>query len=107
MTRPAPPVDPRGPAELVADTTRLAQLLSPWRPPDAGTDLGSALIAVFADMADEVLRRQGLDAEELEEGEEVTFGNGIEPPQHLVGHVGEDGDQCAAEIGSRVGRPPR
>jgi len=57
MTRPAPPVDPRSPGELVADTTRLAQLLSPWRPPDAGTDLGSALIAVFADMADEVLRR--------------------------------------------------
>ncbi|MGZ4656297.1 MAG: putative baseplate assembly protein [Blastococcus sp.] len=57
MTRPAPPVDPRGYADLVADTTRLAQLLSPWRPPDAGPDLGGALIAVFAGIAEQVLTR--------------------------------------------------
>lgn len=57
MTRPAPPVDPRGYADLVADTTRLAQLLSPWRPPEGGADLGGALIALFAGMAEQVLQR--------------------------------------------------
>ncbi|MCU1670268.1 MAG: hypothetical protein JWP40_3195 [Blastococcus sp.] len=57
MTRPAPPVDPRGYSDLVADTTRLAQLLSPWRPPEGGTDLGGALVALFAGMADQVLQR--------------------------------------------------
>jgi hypothetical protein len=41
----------------VADAERLAQLFSAWRPPAGGTDLGRALIAVFAGMAEEVVRR--------------------------------------------------
>jgi hypothetical protein len=57
MTRPAPPIDPRGRPELMADTERLARLLSAWRPPAEGTDLGRALIAVFAGMAEEVVHR--------------------------------------------------
>ena len=57
MTRPAPRIDPRGSADLVRDTQRLAALLSPWRPPAEGTDLGGALIELFADMAGQVLDR--------------------------------------------------
>ncbi len=57
MTRPVPAVDPRTYADLVADTERLARLLSPWRPAAEGGDLGQTLIALFAGMAEQVLRR--------------------------------------------------
>src|SRR4051794_23393364 len=57
MTRPVPAVDPRTYADLMADTERLAQLLSSWQPAAGDVDLGQALIALFAGMAEQVLRR--------------------------------------------------
>lgn len=55
--RSAPAIDPRGYADLVADTERLAQLFSAWRPPAEGSDHGRALIALFAGMTEQVARR--------------------------------------------------
>src|SRR6266508_667032 len=57
MPAQAPKIDPRNYDQIVEQTERLAQIFSGWRPPPAGNDLGRALIAVFARMAEQVVER--------------------------------------------------
>src|SRR5215217_3306550 len=55
---PAPPIDERSYEDLVAETERLAQQLSGWRPrPDGRPDAGSALIRIFGRFAELVVER--------------------------------------------------
>jgi hypothetical protein len=55
---PAPPIDERSYQDLVADTERLAQQLSDWRPrPDGRLDAGGALIRIFGRFAGLVVER--------------------------------------------------
>jgi hypothetical protein len=55
---PAPPIDKRSYEDLVAETERLAQQLSGWRPrPDGRPDAGSALIRIFGRFAELVVER--------------------------------------------------
>jgi hypothetical protein len=55
---PAPPIDKRSYQDLVAETERLAQQLSRWRPrPDGRPDAGSALIRIFGSFAELVVER--------------------------------------------------
>jgi len=55
---PAPPIDKRSYQDLVAETERLAQRLSDWRPrPDGRPDAGSALIRIFGRFAELVVER--------------------------------------------------
>src|SRR4051794_11981516 len=56
MTAP-PPIDGRTTDELAAQTEQLAQHFSGWVPPADGSDFGRALIAVFAEMAAQVVAR--------------------------------------------------
>jgi hypothetical protein len=58
MTIPSPKIDSRTYADLVAETERLAQQLSPWKPPiDGKTDAGRALIRIFGRIAIMVVDR--------------------------------------------------
>jgi Baseplate J-like protein len=54
----APPIEPRGYAEIVAETSDLAERFSGWRPaPDGQPDAGAALIGVFGRFAELVIER--------------------------------------------------
>jgi Baseplate J-like protein len=78
----APPIDPRGYADVVAQTEALAAALSAWRPPPPGAvDPGRALIALFGRYAEAVIDRLNRAPEKNYLAFLNLIGTAILPPQ--------------------------
>ena len=82
MPRSAPKIDPRTYDDLVEQTTALAKIHSPdWRPAAGKRDVGQALIAIFARMAEQVIERLNQAPENNFRAFLNLIGTQIRPPR--------------------------
>jgi Baseplate J-like protein len=109
----APPIDPRGYADVVAQTEALAARLSGWRPPPgAAVDPGRALIALFGRYAEIVIDRLNRAPEKNYLAFLNLIGTAMLPPQParvpltftLAANSGAD---ATVPAGTQVAADPR